>query len=117
MQSRSLCPIFLVDLRQGLSDACDLSKAFDCFDHDFLFSKLKLYRVINNKLSLFESYISNRHQRVFINQSFPELAEVKFGVHSAMDQLLWTCDRQKAVHRPFTKALFTALWQVGLSRG
>jgi hypothetical protein len=46
---------------------CDLQKAFDCVNHDILLSKLKLYGITDIANKLIESYLSNRYQRVVIN--------------------------------------------------
>ncbi|KAI5734013.1 hypothetical protein M8J77_001411 [Diaphorina citri] len=45
---------------------CDLSRAFDCVDHDILLSKLPFYGVKNSSHSWFQSYLLNRLQRVKI---------------------------------------------------
>ena len=42
----------------------DFRKAFDLVDHKILLNKLKCYKCDVNCLSWFESYLSNRTQRV-----------------------------------------------------
>ena len=41
----------------------DLSKAFDCLDHEFLFAKLNAYGFSLPALKLVHDYLSNRKQR------------------------------------------------------
>ena len=42
----------------------DLSKAFDCLDHDILLSKLKLYGLNDNVIRLLKNYLSDIDQYV-----------------------------------------------------
>jgi hypothetical protein len=46
---------------------CDLEKAFDCVDHNLLMEKLKLYGIVDNAYALILSYLSDRYQRVCID--------------------------------------------------
>ena len=48
----------------------DLSKAFDCLDHDLLLAKLDAYGFSRNALILICSYLSDRGQRVKVNGTF-----------------------------------------------
>ena len=44
--------------------ALDLSKAFDCLPHDLILEKLKFYGMDEKSLSLLNSYLTMRFQRV-----------------------------------------------------
>ena len=48
----------------------DLSKAFDCINYDLLIAKLHAYSFSKQSLKLIKSYLSNRKQRVKVNNSF-----------------------------------------------
>ena len=58
----------------------DISKAFDKVWHDGLIFKLQQNGVSGELLHLFESYLSNRKQRVVLNGSFSEYSNVLSGV-------------------------------------
>jgi hypothetical protein len=70
----------LNNLNDGLKCAgifCDLSKAFDCVDHDILLYKLEYYGLRGSVLNLFSSYLSNRRQFV----------EIKCSDHTQCEQM------------------------------
>ena len=48
----------------------DLSKAFDCLPHELLIAKLDAYGFDKSSLKLIHSYLSNRKQRVKINDIY-----------------------------------------------
>jgi hypothetical protein len=53
---------------------CDLSKVFDCVDHDILISKLEFYSISCKAKQLITSYLQNRYQRVLMkNRTFYKL--------------------------------------------
>ena len=58
----------------------DISKAFDKVWHAGLIFKLKQNGVSGKLLKFFESYLFNRKQRVVINGSYSEYANIKSGV-------------------------------------
>ena len=58
----------------------DLSKAFDCLPHELLIAKLDAYGFDKNSLKLIHSYLSNRKQRIKINDTYSSWSEILFGV-------------------------------------
>ena len=60
--------------------ALDISKAFDKVWHDGLLFKMKRFGISGSILSWFRSYLSDRSQRVVIESSFSDYADVNAGV-------------------------------------
>ena len=58
----------------------DLSKAFDCINHDLLIAKLEAYGFGKSALELIRSYLSNRNQRIKINNTFSSWSDLLTGV-------------------------------------
>ena len=59
----------------------DMSKAFDCVDHEILLEKLNVYGVRGKSLSWFRSYLVGRYQKVIVNGVLSEnVCAVKCGV-------------------------------------
>ena len=58
----------------------DLSKAFDCLDHELIIAKLNAYGFSLPALRLINDYLSNRTQRTRIGNSFSDWFEVILGV-------------------------------------
>ena len=58
----------------------DLSKAFDCLDHELLIAKLNVYCFSLTVLKLVQNYLSNRKQWTKIISTGSSLLEIIFGV-------------------------------------
>ena len=58
----------------------DLSKAFDCTDHELLIVKLYAYGFDKNSMYFINSYWKGRKRRTKINSSYGAFAEILFGV-------------------------------------
>ena len=58
----------------------DFRKAFDLIDHKILLKKLQCYKYSENCLKWFESYLTNRTQRVSLNNNVSEPAHVTCSV-------------------------------------
>ena len=58
----------------------DLSKAFDCLDHELLIAKLNAYGFSLPALRLIHDYLSHRKQRTRVNSSYSKWLAVMFGV-------------------------------------
>ena len=58
----------------------DLSKAFDCINHNLLLAKLAAYGFDENALLFIQDYLKDRKQRTKINQSYSSRLILKYGV-------------------------------------
>ena len=58
----------------------DLSKAFDCLNHDLLTAKLRAYVFNHDALVFIYSYLKERRQRTKIGSSYSTWKEIKYGV-------------------------------------
>ena len=58
----------------------DLSKTFDCLNHELLNAKLNAYRFTLPALKLIQKYFSNRKQRVQVNYLYSLWQNIPFGV-------------------------------------
>ena len=58
----------------------DLSKAYDCVNHDLIIAKLEAYGVGENSLRLIQNHLSQRQQRVKVGSSLSERLEIILGV-------------------------------------
>ena len=63
-----------------ISVLLDLSKAFDTIDHKILLYKLKYYGIRGTALKWFQSYLSDRHQNVYLNGTKSNINGFTFGV-------------------------------------
>ena len=58
----------------------DLSKVFDCLNHELLIAKLEAYGFNQESLTYIYSYLSDRRQRTKVNNSFSSWSHIKTGV-------------------------------------
>ena len=58
----------------------DLSKAFDCLNHDLLIAKFEAYGFNKKALTFIQDYLSNRSQRTKINSEYSSYRDIKYGV-------------------------------------
>ena len=58
----------------------DLSKAFDCIDHNPPITKLTWHGIKPKSFNMIFSYLSNRTQGVRINNCFSGKSDIKYGV-------------------------------------
>ena len=58
----------------------DLSAAFDLVEPSILINKLRIYGLDENFLNWIESYLTNRHQAVWIDHTLSEFLECEVGV-------------------------------------
>ena len=73
----------------------DLSAAFDIVDHPLLLEKLKLYGFAENSVNLIDSYLSGRHQTVYIEGTLSKVLPVP------------TCVPQGSILGPLLYIIFT----------
>ena len=73
---------YLSGLRKGVIAALsmDLSKAFNCLQHDLIIAKLHSYGFEMQALKLIYSYLSNRFQSVRVKDTYSSANKVKSGV-------------------------------------
>ena len=59
----------------------DLSKVFDCLNHDPLIAKLDAYGFDDSSLTFVSSYLKGRNQRTKVANSYSSWAEIVSRVH------------------------------------
>ena len=57
----------------------DLKKAFDTIDHSILLSKLELYCITGNALSMIRSYLSGRNQKCQLGDKMSTARRIECG--------------------------------------
>ena len=65
---------------KSLAIFIDVSKAFDCCNHDVIFSKLGSIGLSENGIKLFRSYFKDRKQAVWLNGAVSNMVQVEMGV-------------------------------------
>ena len=58
----------------------DLSKAFECFQHDLIVAKLHAYGFSIESLKLINNYLTENKQRVKMNDQFSSSLDIPVGV-------------------------------------
>ena len=58
----------------------DLSKVFNCIRHDLIIAKLEAYGFHKDALKLTHDYLSNRKQRVKVNDAYSSWKDIFYGV-------------------------------------
>ena len=58
----------------------DLSKAFDCINHELIIAKLETYGFSHSALAYIHTYLKNRFQRTKVNNAFSAWSCINPGV-------------------------------------
>ena len=86
--STQYCLMFMLErFKKALDNKCkfgalltDLSKAFDCLNHELLIAKLDAYGFDNMSLNLIQSYLSRRKHRTKVNNQFSIWSDITSGI-------------------------------------
>ena len=68
------------DKEKSVAIFIDVSKAFDCCNHEIIFSKLASIGLSSKGVDLFRSYFKDRKQAVRIDNDTSDLVDVEIGV-------------------------------------
>ena len=82
------CLILMLEKWKKALDKCqiagalltDLSKAFDCLNHELLLAKLEAYGFDYSALAYIDSYLSDRKQRTKVNNSYSAWSDIISGI-------------------------------------
>ena len=58
----------------------DFKKAFDFVDHQIILSKHEIYGIKDEALQAFKTYLTQRRQQVYVNNSKSDIGQVLYGV-------------------------------------
>ena len=58
----------------------DFRKAFDLVDHTLLLKTLKYYKISEETISWFSSYLLGRKQKIFVNNTLSDSENILCGV-------------------------------------
>ena len=70
----------MIKAKRSVPTFMDLSKPFDKLNHNLLLTKLNAYGFSFNTIKFVQSYLSERFQRVNINNNFSEWCKILLGV-------------------------------------
>ena len=77
----------------------DLRKVFDSIDHILLLAKLRAYGFDNVSISWFTNYLSNRQQRVVLDNVYSDWAAVHRGVRDCLLFIIYMNDLPSVICR------------------
>ena len=66
--------------KRDLAGLTDLSKAFDCINHELLIAKLEAYGFDYTSLSFISTYLAGRKQRTKVNNYFSDWSNINSGI-------------------------------------
>ena len=69
-----------IDNDQMIDVLVDFKKAFDLVDHQILLPKLEIYGIRDEALQWFKSYLTQRRQQVYVNNSKSDIGGLLYGV-------------------------------------
>ena len=69
-----------LDYKSAGAVLTDLSKAFDCLNHDLLIAKLNAYGFEKNAINFIYDYLKERKQRTKVNSSCSSWENIQYGI-------------------------------------